>query len=714
MTNETRPERTDCGPACCGRTGGVNRRDFLRLAGLTATSTLMEWPAIAGPFEEADFQNLIPADKKLRPEWVKSLFERGEPTLYRGVELEKIGMPVGGICCGQMYLGGDGRLWHWDIFNLPQPSNFTNGAGQNYAKPPKPDRLIDQGFAIKLTGAGLAEIRRLDSAGFKAQDIAFRGQYPMAFVDFRDASLPVSVSLEAFSPFVPLSAENSSLPVTVMHYTVRNVGATQVEVELAGWLENAVCLGAAPAGRGQRRNQLLREPALTMLHSTAESLPDQGGRQSRPDIVFEDFENGYGNWTVEGLAFGSEPAAGTLPNQNPVTGFRGKHLVNSYCQGDQTTGRLVSKRFAIARRCIAFLMGGGRHPGETCMNLVVDGQVVRTATGHDREVLEWDGWEVTEFEGREARLEIVDKATGPWGHINVDQITFTDSLPTNLIKLEQREDYGSMGLALLGDPKGHFGHVSVDSNVAVFAPPATKTEPAAVKSLADKLVGAVGRKFTLAPGEEAEATFLVTWFFPGLRRAELGPLEDVEKLHRHYSKRFDSAAAVTRHVAANFDALAGQTRLWNQTPASGTRPGMIQHCPIGFWIEPSLPFAPWRPIPVTNLTMAASMPLKASIAARELASMCGTTPSRWGAFFPNWSAICAGAPISAPPGTRMARSIIGGSVTGEWRTTASVGSSFAPGASTRCRPTRVSYASAGRVSASLSSISSDAMEMKMG
>src|SRR4029077_12833008 len=123
-----------------------------------AAATLTPWPSIAGPFSAADFQSLIPADKKLDPAWVKSLYERGQPTVYTGLELEKIGMPVGGICAGQLYLGGDGRLWHWDIFNLPQPSNFSDTGGPNYARPPKPVSPIEQGFALKVTAAGQTHI----------------------------------------------------------------------------------------------------------------------------------------------------------------------------------------------------------------------------------------------------------------------------------------------------------------------------------------------------------------------------------------------------------------------------------------------------------------------------------------------------------------------------------------------------------------------------
>src|SRR6185369_2402349 len=119
------------------------------------------------------------------------------------------------------------------------------------------------------------------------------------------------------------------------------------------------------------------------------------GIQSRPDILIADFEGkDYGAWTVAGEAFGPGPARGALPDQMPVSGFQGKGLVNSYLGGDGAVGTLTSPSFKIERKAINFLIGGGEHPGETCINLIVDGKTVRTSTGKNNEHLEWDGWDV--------------------------------------------------------------------------------------------------------------------------------------------------------------------------------------------------------------------------------------------------------------------------------------------------------------------------------
>jgi uncharacterized protein (DUF608 family) len=145
----------------------------------------------------------------------------------------------------------------------------------------------------------------------------------------------------------------------------------------------------------------------------------------RDDILFDDFEHGYEKWKVEGTAFGDSPAQGTLPNQQPVSGFTGKYLVNSYLQGDGSTGRLISKPFTIERRFIRFLIGGG-HFANTQIRLLIEDKVVCATSGKDKELLEPALWDVTAWEGRQAHIEIVDEEKGPWGHINIDQIEFSD------------------------------------------------------------------------------------------------------------------------------------------------------------------------------------------------------------------------------------------------------------------------------------------------
>jgi sucrose-6-phosphate hydrolase SacC (GH32 family) len=143
--------------------------------------------------------------------------------------------------------------------------------------------------------------------------------------------------------------------------------------------------------------------------------------------IVADFEGtNYGDWKTTGDAFGAGPAQGRLADQNPVDGYLGHGLVNSYFHGDASTGTLTSPEFEITKPFLNFLIGGGSQKA-TRMDLLVDGKVVRTASGDDAERLAWKSWSVSEFKNQKAVLQIVDQATGGWGHINVDQITLADA-----------------------------------------------------------------------------------------------------------------------------------------------------------------------------------------------------------------------------------------------------------------------------------------------
>ncbi len=194
----------------------------------------------------------------------------------------------------------------------------------------------------------------------------------------------------------------------------------RLRLEGSGPIRGLVARAMAPAV--ERLPDYL-DTAATLLRSRV-----VGGATST--VVFQDFEKGsYAPWTTQGEAFKSKPHAGAFANQQAVSGFKGKALANSYGGRDSLKGRLRSPAFTVDHRYIAFLVGGGAHAGQTCVNLVVDGKTVRTATGQNDEKLLPHSWDVQEFKGKSAVIEVVDDHSDGWGHINVDHFAFTDLPP---------------------------------------------------------------------------------------------------------------------------------------------------------------------------------------------------------------------------------------------------------------------------------------------
>ncbi len=147
--------------------------------------------------------------------------------------------------------------------------------------------------------------------------------------------------------------------------------------------------------------------------------------------LIADFEGSdYAGWVATGTAFGSGPAHGTLPEQAPVTGFRGQGLVNTYLGGDKPIGTLTSPEIELNHRYLSFLIGGGAEEGRTCVNVLVDGQVVRSATGREDETLSTLTFDLGDYAGKKARIQIVDDVTGGWGHILADHFVLSDTAAT--------------------------------------------------------------------------------------------------------------------------------------------------------------------------------------------------------------------------------------------------------------------------------------------
>lgn len=530
MSNECRCSGGRCGTPI---TVDFNRRDFLeKLAAGTAAL------AIGGQLAWADDEDQPARLTPPKPSAAKS-YPLTPARVYRGKNLEAVGMPIGGIGTGSIWLDGQGQLGVWQIFN-------------NLSEP----RIPDSFFAICAKAAGGEAVTRVlqtkgEGSLKPVESLEYEGGYPIARLAYHDPALPVEVLLEAMNPMIPLDAANSSIPGGLFRLTVKNAGTAAVDVAIAASLQNAVGSGGAGGikgvqfgGYGGNRNRVVRDknfvavamdksadpvasgpvkvrtargkevagPDLLWLGGvgsltagTAEALARvaaEGGivlaagvsqqffenvaalRQTHGDFaavadVFEDFESkDYKNWTIAGDAFGTHPSHGAEPGQQPVSGYAGRGLVNTFIAGDGPQGVATSKPFTIQRRYIGFLIGGGGHAGKTCVNLRVDDKVVRTATGKNREALEPTSWDVADLKGKQAVLEIVDKSSEGWGHINVDQIIFSNIPPEPLLT---KGTAGELAAKVLGVPFT----AADEATLAAGAEPAlTEQAPAALKALA--------------------------------------------------------------------------------------------------------------------------------------------------------------------------------------------------------------------------------------
>jgi uncharacterized protein (DUF608 family) len=190
------------------------------------------------------------------------------PRVFSGGQLKMIAFPLGGVGAGSISLGGRGQLRDWEIFNKP-----NKGFSPAYAFPAiwaragnaKPvtrvleDRILPPYEGQTGLGSNNAPgLSRLESA-------KFIGEYPLARVDFEDRSLPVKVSLEAFSPFIPHEADESGLPVAVLRYRVTNPGQVKADVSIAFSIDNPM----------KGHNQALDSNTLRGLAMHSPELPPE-------------------------------------------------------------------------------------------------------------------------------------------------------------------------------------------------------------------------------------------------------------------------------------------------------------------------------------------------------------------------------------------------------------------------------------------------------
>ncbi|MCG8306235.1 MAG: non-lysosomal glucosylceramidase [Cytophagales bacterium] len=229
-----------------------------------------------GLMAQNQFGHIIPEEKGLSRAWKNSLLDKGEQKVYRGEELKTIGMPVGGIAAGQLYVRGDGTLACWWIANnayntgygIDHLLNFETAQGpwkvcyQTF----EPFSYFKQGFNVEIRSGGKTIKKELNKSGF--DNIGFIGEYPIARILYEDKKeqLPVKIEMEAFSPFIPLNARESANPATILKFKLKNTLKQAVDVNLTGYIQNMVMADLKKEVKGKIRNYKINSNGKDALY----------------------------------------------------------------------------------------------------------------------------------------------------------------------------------------------------------------------------------------------------------------------------------------------------------------------------------------------------------------------------------------------------------------------------------------------------------------
>lgn len=527
--------------------------------------------------QDKTYTPYIPFEKNLDQEWIKSLYEKGVQKIYKGDELKWISMPCGGIGAGQLEITGTGELGSWYIFNESPATNrgrgFANGAG--YIDPLPIEQNVESGFAIKIQEDNeKTKVLKLDGTSFN--NIEFVGEYPIASFKFKstEENLSVTISSKVFSPFVPLDLRSSANPVTTVSFTVTNTSTKRVKVDLAGFLEN-VC---ETHSEGQRINESFRSKNLTGVQLGVKFNQEYPAQNMEEVELFDDFENDTFNnkWSVEGNAFGHAPLLiynAQFPT--PVNNYGGIAFACSRLykwDSQKSSGKLISKEFSIKKRVVRFKIAGGNFENETCMNLVVDGKTVLSATGKNANDFEEVSWDVQKFIGKNAHFVIVDTKTdgGAYDHIMIDDIEFVNPGIRTPAKPRGNGEkgFGNMAISVMDSKATTSTNLKNGAEfLKNFEGKKIKQDSSRVFDFNEKGVGTVSSAFGLEPNERKTVTFLISWYFPNLYNYHAGGL-----VGHIYNNWYNSSTEVAQWIANNFIKLEAKTELFRSTYHNTTLP----------------------------------------------------------------------------------------------------------------------------------------------
>ena len=172
---------------------------------------------------------------------------------YDRDHIQKIKMPVGGIGTGTISFTGRGSLEDWEIMN--RPAKGFNPTLENWG----PAKVKGPFFAIFIEDEkGEKQTRLLEGPPDESyyegdwgatsnnhglprfSNAEFKTAYPFGQTYLSDENLPVKVVVGAYNPLIPGNIDDSSIPIVILNYRVKNTSENDITVSLSGTIQNFI------------------------------------------------------------------------------------------------------------------------------------------------------------------------------------------------------------------------------------------------------------------------------------------------------------------------------------------------------------------------------------------------------------------------------------------------------------------------------------------
>ncbi len=178
---------------------------------------------------------------------------------YNSSQFVRSGVPLGGIGAGKLEIMPSGVLDNFTFLNNWNKPLTNSTENETIG-------VLGYHFGIYCKSNKKKVSKLLQTVSISKyptiESIKYKGEFPFVHLDYEDSEIPLKISLEAFSPFIPKEEKNSCLPTAILQFKISNPTSRYIEAALFANIRNIIgewCVG--------RFNQIIDESELVSLNT---------------------------------------------------------------------------------------------------------------------------------------------------------------------------------------------------------------------------------------------------------------------------------------------------------------------------------------------------------------------------------------------------------------------------------------------------------------